>query len=163
MKWPRRWFSNTVSLRKSLYLKLAAFFMGSRSAAYSRFSVTYFSIATWSYWFVWPEKISEPSMPVPGGRPPILHFFVLLYKPFILCLILFKDSFFLSNLLTPARLRESHTKVDLIYISSGESHANEGLKFTSSNHGFKSESISISNPKISKQLVLCVPFFFMEF
>jgi hypothetical protein len=45
--------------------------------------------------------------------------------------------------------------------SRGASVAKEGLKLTSSNHGFRSESIRISKPNNSKQLVLWVPFFFI--
>ena len=56
------------------------------------------------------------------------------------CLILFKDSFFLSNLLTPAKLKASQTKLLFIDKSRGESQAKLGLKFTSKSQGFKSES-----------------------
>ena len=44
--------------------------------------------------------------------------------------------------------------------SSGESDDKEGDKFTSTNHGFKSESNKMSNPKTSKQFYLCILFFF---
>ena len=70
------------------------------------------------------------------------------------CFILFKLSFFLSNLFTPIKLKESQTRFDLMAISSGESQAREGLRLTSSSHGFKSESTKMSKPMISKQFVL---------
>lgn len=50
----------------------------------------------------------------------------------------------------PTRVSRSAIKADLSLTSSGESHPNEGLKFTSSNHGFSVSSISMSNPNSSK-------------
>lgn len=43
----------------------------------------------------------------------------------------------------------------LILKSRGESDDREGDKLASNNQGFSSESIKISNPRISKQLDLC--------
>ena len=52
---------------------------------------------------------------------------------------------------------ESTNRFYFILKSIGESHANEGDKFTSRSHGFNSVSIIISKPNNSKQL------FFKEF
>ena len=46
----------------------------------------------------------------------------------------------------PTRFNKSQIRADLIFISIGASQFKEGLRFTSNNHGFKSESIRISKP-----------------
>ena len=45
--------------------------------------------------------------------------------------------------------------------SNGLSTAREGDKLTSKSQGFKSESNKMSNPKSSKQFVLCIEHFFI--
>ena len=45
-------------------------------------------------------------------------------------------------------LKVSTIRFYLMARSKGESHAKDGLKLTSSNQGFKSESTSTSNPNI---------------
>ena len=74
---------------------------------------------------------------------------------------LFNDSFLLSNLFIEHILNVSVMRFVLIVISSGLSGERLGDKLTSINHGFKSESSKISNPKTSKQFNLYIPFFFM--
>jgi hypothetical protein len=76
----------------------------------------------------------------------------------LLNLSLFADSFLRSNFLTPHRFKVSVSRFDLIFMSSGASVAKLGLKLTSKTHGFKSESIKISNPKTSKQFDLNILF-----
>lgn len=69
--------------------------------------------------------------------------------------ILFIDSLLLSNFVIPTTLKASATKFDLITWSNGESSGFKlGERLISNSQGFKSESIKISNPYSSKQLVL---------
>ena len=67
---------------------------------------------------------------------------------------LFTLSAFLSNRLIPIKLNESARSYPLICMSSLLSHMRLGDKLISTSHGLKSLSISISNPKSSKQFVL---------
>jgi hypothetical protein len=56
----------------------------------------------------------------------------------------------------PIKLNASMTKLDLIFESKGESVAKLEFILTSSSHGFRSESIKMSKPKISKQFYLYI-------
>lgn len=53
----------------------------------------------------------------------------------------------------PTRVSKSAIKADFNLTSSGESHPNDGVKFTSSNHGFNVSSIKISNPNSSRTAI----------
>ena len=51
----------------------------------------------------------------------------------------------------PTRVSKSARSADLTLVSRGVSQPNEGERFTSSNHGFNSESIRISKPYNSEK------------
>ena len=50
----------------------------------------------------------------------------------------------------PTRVSKSAINADFNLTSSGESQPNDGVKFTSSSHGFNVSSIKISNPNSSR-------------
>ena len=71
-------------------------------------------------------------------------------------LSLLRDSFLLSNLFIPHKFQVLISKFYLIVMSSGLSGDKLGDRLTSTSHGLRSESRSISKPKTSKQLSLYI-------
>jgi len=63
--------------------------------------------------------------------------------------------------LIPIRFKVSHIRLLLILRSKGDSVAMDELRLTSMSHGFRSESMRMSNPSISKQFVRCTLLFFI--
>ena len=77
---------------------------------------------------------------------------------FALYFILLRFSLLRSNFLRHMRFIMSTKQLCLILRSNGESQAREGDRLTSINHGLRSVSIRMSNPRSSKQLFLELSF-----